>query len=250
MSFWQFLRNWFVSAFHRSWETGHIVHQLMVLASGLLLVRSAYLGIHSFSHEGGGPEMSSVAPFAAAVGVLLASLVWYAYRLYRVEYNRRVAAEERMRPVLEITGIGPMTGNHYRIRVRNLSRGRIRFRTRLEEIRPDVGYAPPVPLRPTHGQSHGEAEAEVPGDAIQNVDVFVDPGPSHPLELLVMGNPALPHEIPRDRRYELRICVYPAVDGAVSVCRWFYIVPQPNGGVIFTADGSGEAVSPAGPSTG
>jgi hypothetical protein len=249
MSFWRFLWGWFASAFRHSWEAGHVVHQLLVLTGGLLLACSAYLGIHSLSREGG-PEMPSVAPFVAAMAVFLASLVWYAYRLYRAEYDRRVAAEERMMPLLEIPGIGTVSDGHYRIRVRNLSRARIRFRTRLVEIRPDVGYPLPVPLRPTHGQSHGEVEAEIPGDATQDVDIFFDPGPPNPLGLLLMGNPPFQHNIPRGRRYELRICVYPAVDGAVSACRWFYIVPQADGRVIFTADGTGAPVTQAAASSG
>ena len=197
--------------------------------------------------------MLIVAPLAAALLILLGSLVWYAYALYREEYDSRVRAERRLVPVLEVRGVEPVRvgDDHRRVIVRNLSDGRVRFRARLVEIRssPPVGYTLPVLLRPTHGQTP-YAEAEVEGGGDQPIDVFVDQGPPHALGLLAMGNPPVPYPVPRDNRYELRICVYPVADGAVSACRWFYIVPQPDGGVIFTPAGANEAVNPAGPAAG
>jgi hypothetical protein len=40
------------------------------------------------------------------------------------------------------------------------------------------------------------------------------------------------------------------VDGAVSTYRWFYIVPQPGGGIVFAADGAGEVANQAAPTAG
>jgi hypothetical protein len=240
MSFGEFLRRWLTRSFNRSWDIAHIIRRVL----DILVAYLVYRGV--LAAAAGEPPVVTATYFVSATLVLLGTLVWYAYALYREEYTARVLAEERLRPVLEIRGVEPVSGDHRRVIVHNLSHGRVRFRARLVEIRssPPVGYTLPVPLAPTHGQTP-YAEAEVEGGGNQPVDVFVDPGPPHPLGLLVVGNPPVPYPIPRDNRYELRICVYPAADGAVSACRWFYIVPQRGGGVVFTPGGSNEAVNPA-----
>jgi len=160
------------------------------------------------------------------------------FRVWRKQRQERDAAVERLRPMLDIRGIGPMSDGHHRIRIHNLSQGRICFRAMLVSTRPAIGYPLPVLLRPTHGEPHDEAE--IPGGEDYLIDIFVDPGPPHPLMLLLMGNPPGGYPIPREERRELRICVYPVSDGAVRASRWFYIVPQPGGGVLFTPNGSGE----------
>src|SRR5262245_57623733 len=120
MSFWRFIRSSFTSAFRLSWHGGHLVHQTCVLLAGGLLVFSAIRGVQALSHEEE-PKMLIVAPLVAAVLLFLGSLFWCAYSLYREEYDRRVAAEGRLVPVLEIRGIGPRSDGHHRIRVHNSS---------------------------------------------------------------------------------------------------------------------------------
>ena len=252
MSFWRFFGGFFARVVERSLDAAHIVHLVNLLVTALLLALSVYSGVHA-AHEGREPVTATLAPLTAAFLVFLWAWVWYAYSRYREEYDRRVHAERRLVPVLEIRGVEPVRvgDDHRRIIVHNLSDGRVRFRARLVEIRssPTVGYPLPVPLAPTHAQSP-YAEAEVEGGGDQPIDVFVDLGPPQQLGLLLVGNPPVACQVPRNNRYELRICVYPTADGAVSACRWFYIVPQPDGGVIFTPAGANEAVNPAAPAVG
>jgi hypothetical protein len=251
MSFWGFFCGFFTRVLERSLEAAHLVHLANVFVTAILLVLSLYSGAHAV-HEGSEP-MTALAFLAAAFLVFLWAWIWYAYLRCREEYDRRVRAEARLAPVLEIQGVEPVRpgDDHRRVVVRNRSSGRLRFRARLAEIRssPSVEYSLPVPLAPTHAPSP-HAEAEVEGDGQQLIDVFVDPGPPQAIGLLLAGSPPVPLPVPRDRRYELRICVYPAVDGAVSTYRWFYIVPQPGGGIVFTADGAGEVANQAAPTAG
>jgi hypothetical protein len=248
MSFGAFLWGWLTRSFGRTLDIAHNVRRALDILVAWLVARGVVTA------REGEPAVVTATYLVLAALVLLGTLAWYAHALYRDEHTARVRAEERLRPVLEIRGVEPVRvgDDHRRVMVHNLSAGRVRFRARLVEIRssPPVGYALPVPLRPTHGEAHGETEGEVPGGEDQPVDVFADPGPPHALRLLVMGQPPVPLDVPRNRRYELRICVYPAADGAVSACRWFYIVPQPDGGVIFTPAGANEAVNPAAPAAG
>ncbi|HZY88623.1 MAG TPA: hypothetical protein VFE78_27620 [Gemmataceae bacterium] len=253
MSFGQFFWAWLARSFENSWDTAHNVRRVVDLLVAALVLRAVFgaFGTHA-AHEGE-PAMLVVAPLAAALLILLGSLVWFAYALYREEYDRRVRAERRLVPVLEIRGIEPVRvgDDHRRVIVHNVSDGRVRFRARLVEIRssPPVRYPLPVPLAPTHGQTP-YAEAEVEGGGDQPIDVFVDDGPPHQLGLLFVGNPPVAWQVPRDNRYALRICVYPVADGAVGACRWFDIVPQSDGGVIFTPAGANEAINPAAPAAG
>jgi hypothetical protein len=88
MSFWRFLGNWFREAFHCSWHAGHIVHQILVFLFGLLALLSIIFGIGAARGEE--PEMLIAAPLIGAMLVFLAGFVWYAYRLYREEYDSRL----------------------------------------------------------------------------------------------------------------------------------------------------------------
>ena len=247
MSFWAYFWGWLTQSFGRSLDIAHNVRRVLDFLAAWLVVR----GVRA-AHEGE-PVMLTATYLIAATLILLGTLVWYSYSHYREEYNRRMRAEERLRPLLELRGVEPVRAgeDHRRVIVHNLSAGRVRFRARLAEIRssPPVGYPLPVPLAPTHAQEHG-TEAEVEGGMDQPVDVFVDHGPPHHLGLLVVGYPPVPVEVPRDRGYDLRICVSPVADSAISACRWFSIVPQPGGGVIFTPAGANELINPAGPAAG
>jgi hypothetical protein len=248
MPFWAFLWGWLSRSFGRSLDAAHNVRRVLDFLTALLVARGV------LTAREGEPNVLTATYLVSAALILVGTLVWYAYALYREEYDARVRAEERLVPILEIRSVEPVRvgDDHRRVIVHNLSAGRVRFRARLVEIRssPPVAYPLPVPLPPTHGQNP-YAEAEVEGGGDHLIDVFVDQeGPPHPLGLLVVGNPVIALPIPRDNRYELRICVYPAADGAVSACRWFYIVPQPDGGVIFTPAGANEMVNPAAPAAG
>jgi hypothetical protein len=181
-------------------------------------------------------------PLWAAGVVLVIGIILAIYLAGNYTHGERMRLARQLRPVLTIRGIGPTSNGHYRIQVHNESQVQIRFRTKLIEIRPDIGYPLPVLMQPTHGQPHDEAE--VPGGGNQPVDVFVDHGPPNPLGLKLMGNPPCEHPIRRDRRYEIRICVSPIAEHAVPTYRWFYIVPQPDGSVVFTPNGAGELARP------
>jgi hypothetical protein len=115
-------------------------------------------------------------------------------------------------------------------------------------------------LHPTHCEAH-ETIGEIPPGGDQPVDVFVygplvrynPPGHQHPVEVVdpnnhvklkLMGSPPCLFEIiPRDRRLELLIGVYPTEESGKAHERWFYIVPQPDGNVVFSADGPYEPAS-------
>src|SRR5262245_64895685 len=116
MSFWQFLRTWFTSVLHWSWHGGHLIHQTCVFLTAGLLIATAILGVHASSHHEE-PITLVVAPLVGAILLFFVSLVGFAYRIYRDEYNRRIAAGQRLVPVWGIRGIGPRSNSHYRIMV-------------------------------------------------------------------------------------------------------------------------------------
>ncbi len=92
MSFWRFVRNWLALAANRSWETAHIIHQVCFLIASGLACWSVYEGIRHHEEE---PKLLVIAPAIGTVIVLLGSFVYYAYRQYRDEYDKRIAAEPR-----------------------------------------------------------------------------------------------------------------------------------------------------------
>jgi hypothetical protein len=199
----------------------------------------------------GGPT-----PMWLALAVFLTSIFLAVYLAGRGEHQRRLALERRMRPALEISGVAhhAPTDDHRRVRVRNVSARTMRFSVRLDATEPaDIGHHVPADLRVSGQTTRGPFE--IPAGAEQLVDVFIDRGPREPLRLVLMGatDAAHEHQIPRERRYELKILAYPAFsqeEVSAAVARWFYIVPQSDGGVIFTADGVRPVITPAGSATG
>jgi hypothetical protein len=94
-----------------------------------------------------------------------------------------------------------------------------------------------------------DAIAEVVGGGEYIVNIFTDHGTLVDLELATMRPWGQQVGLPRGSRSELRVCVYPVTSGAepsIAIYRWFYVVPQNDGTVLFTADGSGAMPSPAG----
>jgi hypothetical protein len=80
MSFWKFIKTWFVRAFQKSVHGSHGVHQFVVVLFGFFVFLGLVGIIRSpFVEE---PKMLIAAPFIAAVVIFLVSLVFYAYRLY------------------------------------------------------------------------------------------------------------------------------------------------------------------------
>ena len=189
--------------------------------------------------------------------ILVLTVLWACFLSWRDLQRRCNQLAERLRPKLTIVGISHSapTDDHRRIRVHNGSGTILRFRARLLRTSPPIPYPLPVDLQPTHC-SGTDTEAEIGPDQDQPVDVFVqrpltqanNPGCDPPVivvdpnrhpHLKLMGNPPVLWHIPRDHRIELLIGVYPLTEEGETDQRWFYIVPQRNGEVIFTADGPG-----------
>jgi hypothetical protein len=156
------------------------------------------------------------------------------FRVWQNERRAREVAEARLRAKLRISGVALFqpSDDHRRVLVRNLTGKSVRFRAKLLETRPKIQYILPVHLRPTHGQEYEEMSVEANG--VQPVDVFVDCGAPKPLFLLLMGNPPYGYQLCRKERLELCIGVYPTSEEGEGDQHWFYIVPQPDGSVIFT----------------
>ncbi len=166
----------------------------------------------------------------------IACLVITSYSIWAKEHEARESAEQKLKPLLEIAGVGPTDGQIYRIRIRNLSSGSIRFVVKLVDIRPNDGFVLPENFQPIIGEE--QKEVEVHGDGERPVDIFASMGYC----LKLINAEPWDGRLRRGERYELRICVHPVGDGAIPALRWFYIVPQADGSVVFTADGSGELV--------
>jgi hypothetical protein len=159
------------------------------------------------------------------------------YLAGRKEHRERMKLYEQLRPKLTITGVGPHSSDHRRIMVRNLTGKTIRFRTKLVASKPPLpSYPLPVGLQATHSQEFSD-ESEVGPYGDQPVDVFVDAGPPHPIQLKMLGNPPCLYGMPRDQRLEIQLFVYPISESGEGVKRWFYLVPQRDGSVVFGPDG-------------
>ena len=132
MSFWAYFWGWLTQSFGRSLDIAHNVRRVLDFLAAWLVVR----GVRA-AHEGE-PVTLTATYLIAATLILLGTLVWYSYSHYREEYNLRMRAEERLRPLLELRGVEPVRAgeDHRRVIVHNLSAGRVRFRARLVESDP------------------------------------------------------------------------------------------------------------------
>jgi hypothetical protein len=176
----------------------------------------------------------------AAGAVFALTIAGAVYKAGKEEWRERKKLAERLQPKVVISGIGPTTQNHRRIMVRNLTGRRVRFRARLCQTEPQLkDYPLPVDLQPTHCQSSDNVGELGPYEE-EPVDIFIDDGIPHPIRLKLMGNPSFLYPISRDKRIELHFFVYPVSEDGEGAYRWFYVVPQPDGSVIFSPDGETE----------
>jgi hypothetical protein len=155
-------------------------------------------------------------------------------------HTKRCELEERLKPKLEIVGVSPsgIGDDHRRILVHNLTGKTVRFGARLIEVKPRIPYQLPVDLQITHSGYKGQIEA----NGNQSVDVFIDfsviPGLWNSQQLqygLGLCFPGNPYVISKLHRWEVLVRVYPTSEEGGSDERWFYVIPQQNGSVIFTA---------------
>jgi hypothetical protein len=161
------------------------------------------------------------------------------FRAGKNEHQERRKLAERLKPKLEICGVAEIVDDHRRIDVLNLTDRRIYFRARLVRTEPPLkDYPLPVSLQPTHCQDN-ETLGEIGPRDHARVDVCTDLEGAAGIRLKLMGNPPYPYQWPRDKRIELLISVYPVDEDGQAKRRWFYLVPQPNGSMIFTPDGPG-----------
>jgi hypothetical protein len=179
---------------------------------------------------------------AAGVVCLLVS----GYSVWLKERLGRENAEGRLKPLLEIRGIGPVQPAWYQgwtvsttvrtIMVRNLTPQSLRFVAKIVEMRPNAGLRVPVCLQPL--SSEAQKEIEVHGGGAVSVDLYEERGQF--IRLKLMNGEPWHFDLPADARHELRVCVDVVGGGSVSVFRWFYIVPQRDGPPVLTPDGSHE----------
>lgn len=231
MPFWTFVGNWLKRVLYGGWDAVDIIHRFVFfggcLAAALLLAR--------VEPRGEGPEVQ-IEAVGLLAGLIVASLAFHAYRLYREQFDKRAELERQLTPRLEFNGVDRANGYYQRIRVRNLSAVSIRFKTRLCKTTPSVACPLPVLVQATHGQNDGIAEVDGGQDC--PIDIFVDPGkPAELLLLLISNNANLPIQLDRKQRHELILSVTEAHDCGTTTYRRYYIVPQSDGSVILTDGG-------------
>jgi len=232
-------------------------HWIILMTGGFFAAVLALLGLLNLLGVSTGIEIGIQTAFWASGLVFVVTITVAVFRAGFEQYRERLRLAERLRPKIEIRGVAsrPPTDDHHRILVHNNTGRRIKFRAKLRETKPPLKYPLPVALQPTHCQGV-ETLGETGPDDNHPVDVFLDAPIQHlpPLggeltpeeaadtgphtRLILMGNPTYLQEIPRDERIELLIGVYPVSEEGDSEERWFFIVPQHDGSVIFTADGS------------
>jgi hypothetical protein len=169
---------------------------------------------------------SALGWFVVAYISLIAAAIIYSYRLRMMVQN----LEERLKPKLEIAGVGTTSKGWYRINVRNLTNGSLSFEAQIDRIAPQRFQHPfPSPLHATHHS--GEGQPMIIGNGCRDVDIFTDEGLN--LMLLTSTEPRLA----KDERYEIIVCVSPSVVGGIACRRRFYIIPQSDGSVKWTDGG-------------
>jgi len=166
-------------------------------------------------------------------------LIVCAFRVWQKESHEHEKTKERIRTKLIIVGVAkhPLGDDHRRIMIHNKTSKEIEFRAKLVETKPDLGLVLPLNLQPTHNQETNPIGKIGPNDT-QPLDVLVDWGVQNNIGIKLMGNPPNIHCFPRNMRLELLISVYPTSEEGEADRRWFYIVPQYDGSVILTANGS------------
>jgi len=181
----------------------------------------------------------------ASRGIWIAAVVCFlicSFRVWRKSYRAKQDILKTLETKLRIEGVERAGSDTYRVVVRNLSMKVIRFRTSLVEIRPSIDHPLPIILQPTHADAMSDI-AEVAGGGAHRVGVFTDHGRTGSLELRAAHLPPSSVMIQRGGRYEFQLCVYPVVtngEPSIAAYRWVYIVPQLDGGIIFTANGEAE----------
>jgi hypothetical protein len=188
-------------------------------------------------------------PFSVTLSFVivgLASLIFAAYRVWKISDDALDEANGKLNPKVRILGVAPdPVGDDYRrIQVQNLTATAVRFKAKLLETKPAISFHLPVNLRGTHVPEGDDIEVEPNGK--HSVDVFIDCSiypqayqkMAGQLALVLSGNPLILFRVPRGERLELRICVFPISAPGGEDARWFYIVPQSDGTVVFTADGT------------
>jgi hypothetical protein len=213
----------------------------------MLAVLLAVLGLLGLA----GVQVNLPVPWWVVLFVIMVTIGIAVFRAGHEQYRQRLTLAGRLKPKLEIVGVGPPSHDHHRIMVHNKTSKTLKFRARLFETKPSLkDYALPVALQPTHCKDL-ETLGEIGPDGKQPVDVLIDYGHPNIIAIKLMGNPPCNLEFPRDQRMELLIDVYPVSDEGESDRRWFYAVPQIGGNVVFTADGSvKQFIKPASPSAG
>jgi hypothetical protein len=177
-------------------------------------------------------------PFWLAWTIFVATVILAVYLPGRNEHGKRMDLEDRLRPKLKLIGIGPHSADHYRVTVHNLTERAVKFRARLIDTYPKLqGFPLPVDLEPTH--SPGGSVGEIGPHGNHGVDVYVDDGNPVNIFLKLLGNPPCMLPIPKKSRMELQIIVYPPLEDGDADRRWFYIVPQRDGTVVFSPNGPG-----------
>jgi hypothetical protein len=170
------------------------------------------------------------------VGVLC--LLITCYRAWGDERASVIELQKRLKPKLQISGLGPSGPknlNYRRIMVKNLCDKNVQFACRLLKTKPELsGYPLPTYLQPTHNPNH-ERIGSISPRGEHPVDVFLDDPASPDITLLLLGATVQPCVIPKKWRVELLISVYPSSEDGEGDERWFYIVPQLDGSVIFGA---------------
>jgi uncharacterized integral membrane protein len=171
--------------------------------------------------------------------ILAATIIFAILRAGQEQYRGRLELAEKLKPKLEILGVAPIVpgDNYRRIMVKNKTHKTIRFRaTLLPDSKTSIKFTLPVDLQPTHCL-HGDTVGEIGPNLPHSVEVFIDVSAHSKTVILLMGSG---HKLPwpSNQRLELYIGVYPIDESGEADRRWFYIVPQADGTVVFTANGS------------
>ena len=172
--------------------------------------------------------------------ILVIGIIWAIWLAGQFTHKERKRLSDQLKPKLEINPV-PVTQVGicpYRITVRNLSSAAIRFGATLDAIEPPINHAVPVRLQLAN-TTNPRLEADIPGNGTHEVDVFIDIKPGNNLGLFLATHDCVgnnrPLWIPRTQ-YKIRICAF-ALFQAGAAFHSFYIIPQADGGIIFSDAG-------------
>jgi hypothetical protein len=181
--------------------------------------------------------------------LLVAGVVTSVYLAGLDTHNKRLALADKLNPKLEILGITQRNeaNNHWRIKIHNPCAVSMRFSVQLESISPPPRgqgdhLAIPAFLQLTY-TIPPHKESEIPAGGHHLVDVFVDTphGAADKIGMLTVGHiDGHPPPMPRVR-YEIVVCAFPlSAFGGAATRRSFFIIPQQDGGMVFS-DADNEA---------